>query len=148
MHGQKKQQRGAMFFDQFVRDYGEDFISKVPPLTIAKKSHMFFRDIAMGNIDLKKYGKYFSPQFVDLMEKEAFKKRFYYGTHVNGLSLTLQYLPQNAQHPLFNVIEKEDRYSLAAYDIIDEGLRYILNSGDLNHILTMVNNIKPYKYSL
>ena len=55
----QQKKRGSMFFDNMVRDFGEDFMTKVRPNDIMKKSHFLFKDIAHGNLNVEKHGRYF-----------------------------------------------------------------------------------------
>lgn len=141
--------RGSAFFENFIREYGEDFLNKVPPLTLTKKMHMLFKDMAYGNIDLEKHGKYFAnPDFVQLICQEASKKRFYHGTHVNGNRMLQIYKPETEQYPMFPIMCKEDMQSFEAYCIISEQMNNLLNTGNVEYLTVLANNIRPFKYAV
>lgn len=149
MNVRRPQQRGSMFFENMIKEFGEDFINKAQPLQMTRKSHLLFKDFAMGNINIEKHGKYFqSPQFVSLMQREALKKRFYYGTHVNGLRMVAQYTPDNASSPLFSSIMNDDLFAFNGYEIIDEGLKHMLATQDVSIIPVMANKLAPFRYKI
>ena len=145
----QQKKRGSMFFDNMVRDFGEDFMSKVRPNDIMKKSHFLFKDIAHGNLNVEKHGRYFlDGNFTTILKNASWQKRFYYMTHCNGLELIKLNLPANAADPLFQDIERADRESLQAYSIIDDGLNAIMATGDISILTIMMNNIKPFRYAV
>ena len=145
----RKPQRGSQFFEGFIRDFGEDFLNKVQPLMIRKKAHLLFRDIAHGNIDITKYGKYFMHEpFVEIMVNESWCKRYAAGNHVNGLNLIRQMSPSDAAHPQFDLLFKSDMDTFNAYVILNDGLAALANSKDVNYIGVIANNIRPFKYAL
>lgn len=145
----QQKKRGSMFFDNMVRDFGEDFMNKVRPNDIMRKSHLLFKDIAHGNLNAEKHGRYFlDGNFITILKNASWQKRFYYITHCNGLEFVKLNLPSNASDPLFHEIERTDRESLQAYTIIDEGLNTIMNTGDLSMLTVMMNQIKPFRYSV
>ena len=149
----RKLNRGSQFFEQMIREFGNDFLNRATPLNLVKKSNLLFRDFAHGNIDMDKYGQYFTnPQFIELMYRTSFEKMMYYCIHLNGYnSIKLSQNPQIrnlSTYQSFSRFEKEDSESYQAYQIISNGFSVVLSTGDISNFVTMVNSLRPFKYSL
>lgn len=118
----------SSYFDMAVQKGGQDFLDTKSPDEIAKDAkRRIFKDMAYGNIDYEKYGRYFmEPQFVgqliSVAEEEVSNHQIKY--------LALAEYDRN--HPgdprIIGLISVESRL-YSAYSIILTHLQYVRDTG-------------------
>jgi hypothetical protein len=142
----KKQQKGSKFFDNYIDRYGDNFLQYVAePAAIAKlKRDMprLIKDIAYGNVNINKYGKYFTPQFnlwlIEVVDEEYIKR----STILTALNLYCATYPSDSDAIR---VRAEANESYHAYRIIYERIYALNQTGDLNNITVLPNALK-YSY--
>lgn len=143
----KMQHKGSSFFDPLIRNFGESFFTRENPLTIRKKMHLLFKDIAFGNID-EKYYKYFTNQeFLNIVYSEAVNKQYIYWLRQVSEIEYMKLYPGSVNDQMKTIVNSEiETYS--AYSILVNGIRAIITTGDPRYLTSITVNIKPYKFKL
>lgn len=141
---QKNKKKESKFFEIYINRFGENFMNAISsyPNVVRLKMDMkknLVRDIAYGNIDIIKYGRYFTPQFnlflIEAVTEEYRKRRLFF-------KVFSEYCFMN---PLDNEAKsyfKEINEGFRIYRIIYDNIYKLNLTGDLNYITIIPNNIK------
>lgn len=141
----KSGKRGSRYFDDNIKLYGPNFLETEPEPNLRKRIPILCKDIGYGNIDLEKYGKYFTPYLIDILYDEVYLeyvRRYYH--YIAMYDLACKY-PNETQ---IDVILKEDKDRCAAYEILYTGIRDIKRTGTIGYIDTIAYNLKKYRFSI
>ena len=142
---QRKNQR-PNYFQQNIQKFGENFLGQKNSNDMQLDAIRVFRDIARGNIDVEEEGKYFlHPQFLESCIVAAFSKLSLHSINFNGVNLLVS---QGANDETTMSILEYDRRCAEAYTIIYNQLNNIRNTGDVNYLTVMVNNLKNYRNNI
>lgn len=142
----KKQQKASKFFEGYIQRYGENFLQYITePAAIARLKrdmHRLIKDIAYGNVNINKYGRYFTPQFnfwlIEVVDEEYVRKF----TILSALNLYCTTYPGDENSLR---VRAEANESYHAYRIIYERIYALNKTGDLNNITVLPNALK-YSY--
>ena len=119
------------YFDQTIRQYGDDFIMCLTPDNIQRSAKKrIFREMIQGHIDYSVYGKYFQdPKFLENLLIAAWDE-----LKVNTLLLNAL-TEYDYNHPGDNyTITQKGRYTRLVYVY--------------NVLYTALNNVKYYGYNV
>lgn len=150
-HNNKKNNNQNNYFVQNIKERGEDFIHFKSPRDLQNDALKIFRELARGQIDINKYGKYFlDPQFLNCCMQSAWNKYSYHSISQTGVDLYITQLMNQGMMPDNTVISvKEDHKRKAeAYALIYNSLCAIGQTGDTSTLFVLVSQIQNYKYNL
>lgn len=142
----KKHQKASKFFENYIQRYGENFLQCIiEPASIAKIKKdipRLIKDIAYGNVDINKYGKYFTPQFnrwlIEVVDEEYLERMI----TLSALNLYCTTYPDN--YDAIRIRAKANE-AYQSYRIIYERIYELNATGDLNNIRVLPNALK-YSY--
>lgn len=141
---QKTKKKESKFFDNYIGRYGENFMNCIVsyPNILRLKMDMrksLVKDIAYGNVDVIKYGKYFTSQFnwwlLEAVTEEYKRKKMFYKVF-SGYCFTFK--ADESAKAYF----KEINESYQAYRVIYDNIYKLNATGDLNYIKIIPNHIK------
>ena len=152
MNNKKGNNKGqSNYFTQNIRERGEDFIQFKNSRDLKNDALKIFRELARGQVDIAKHGKYFlNPQFLTSCAQAAQEKYMYHDISRAGVDMYINQVMNNGIMPDSVVIGvKEDHKRKAeAYGLIYESLCRLSYSYDLNDLYVLVNKLQNYKYNL
>lgn len=83
------------YFDQQLKNYGENWIVALTPEDIQRSAKRIVKDMVRGNIDYEKHGKYFlDTKFLDNIMIAINNEYEVSSLHYNALVFYQQYFPQ------------------------------------------------------
>lgn len=140
--------KGSKFFDDFIRNSGENFLESELESSLMKKMPTLCRDIAFGNVDLEKYGKYFTPRLVNILYKHVYMEYFKRYHIFMAMHEYVQNFPNDA-FVLSLAKETEDKYK--GFEAIFKPISEMYNSCgpmgyNLSYIDTASVSSKNYRY--
>lgn len=142
----KPNKKGSAYFDGFIRMKGSDFLAMERPENLIRKVPMLVKDIAYGNIELPKYGRYFTPNFVYMVSQEV--DRIYYTKLAHYRAMEV-YSPKFPTNEFLKRVLREDGEETAAWSIVHEGFKNILlSNGNLSYLNIMATQLKQYRFRL
>lgn len=143
-----KHQRKAKsnYFQQNIQKFGENFIGQKNAGELEMDAIRVFRDIARGNIDVERDGKYFlNPQFLECCITSASLKLSLYTTQYNGVLMLVN--NGTTDQTTISILEYNKR-CMEAYTFIYNHLNNIKVTGDPNYLITMSNNLRNYRNNI
>ena len=131
------------FFQQLIDKYGEHCMEQANEREICKNVKGVFKDMAFGNIDLKKYGPYIShPKFIEnavaVIDEEYFKHYF----HLTALKSLIN---TSGTNEFLNRLYGEDEIKCNLYGCIRAGLYNYKQTNDFMHIASIHGQICSYR---
>ncbi len=139
------------YFTQNIRERGEDFIYYKNSRDLQNDALKIFRELARGQIDISKYGKYFlDPQFLASCVQAAQNKYSYHAISQTGVDMYISQIMNTGSMPdSITIGVKEDHKRKAeAYGLIYESLCNISYTYDINNLYVLVSKLQNYKYNL
>lgn len=92
----KNQTKRFSYFDQKIKQKGENFMATMNPYDISRDSRMIFKDIAYGNIDYSQHVGYFTDlNFVYALETTAYENYLYHIHTYKGLCIEYNNITSN-----------------------------------------------------
>lgn len=139
--------RGSAYFDGFLKAKGQDFLLSERQDALARKVPLLIKDIAYGNVEINKYGRFFTQFFVcDIVYPELYKLYMAKLVHYNAVK---EFIDNHGGDDLLNSVLIEDGDQVAAYQIALEGFQSMINSGgNLSYIPIMGNKLNRYRFKL
>lgn len=141
----KKNKRGSKYFDEFIRNSGPNFLEVEPEKNLRSRIPSLCRDIAFGNIDIERYGKYFTPNIIEILYEEVcieYTKRY----HI--YMAMADYAAKMKQEAPVQFIFKECRDKCRAYEILYTGCSDMRITGNLSYLDVMSSKLKNYRFSI
>lgn len=116
------------YFDMAIQKDGEDFLDSKSANEIVKDAKKrIFKDMAYGNINYEKYGRYFTEaRFLDQLLAVAEDEMYNHQTMWQALTMLDQNNPGNIR--TITLCNKENRLA-TAYGIIYTCLKYVKDTG-------------------
>ena len=139
------------YFTQNIREKGEDFIHYKSPRDLQNDALKIFRELARGQIDISKHGKYFlDPQFLASCVQAAQSKYQYHAISQTGVDMYItQIMSKGSMPDDITIGVKEDHKRKAeAYGLIYQSLCSISYTYDINSLFVLVSKLQNYKYNL
>ena len=136
--------KGAKFFDDFIRTSGPNFMETESIVTITRKLPVLCRDIACGNVDINKYGKYFTMDLVTILYHYV-EEQYIRAEHSFG-AMKMYANAVGYGNSVVQVLYKEalDRYR--GYSALYESIQRLYFTGDLSNIDIAASNTKNYRF--
>ena len=142
-----RKKKKSLFFDSMITQYGENFLEKANADIIKSKATSLFRDIANG-LDVITQAPYLLDyRLWDIIYSVARYRKDYYMIHMQGLGLLAQTYPVT-NDPVYQSILADDGKSLCAYNVLEEGLMLLRQTGNLSYVNYMTQKLKPYRFNL
>lgn len=134
------------YFQRNIQSQGENFLDQMNADRMQKDAIRVFRDLAMGNIKIETEGQFFfNVQFLESCITAAYSKLILHTTHYNGVALLVT---NGIEDATTQSVLAYDKLCSEAYSIIHTNLIALQNTGDLNYLTVMVNNLQRYKYNI
>lgn len=156
-NGNNKNKKRENYFDQKIKQMGEDFLIKITTHDLKKDANRILKDIAYANIDFSdiKYLRYFAdPNFVQLLVQVAYENWNYNNVTCIGLeNFFPSGMPQNEMQ-IYD-IHNAARYAYAGlYNGLNSLMQYLIQcnqsqqqvtAGPIKDIMFMtVNSVIQY----
>ena len=92
----KNQTKRFSYFDQKIKQKGENFMGTMNPYDISRDSRMIFKDIAYANIDYSQHIGYFTDMnLIYTLETTAYENYLYHYHTYNGLCMEYNNIMSN-----------------------------------------------------
>ena len=146
---QKNGKKRKSWFEQQAERFGSDFINTIRSDEAQKGAIKVFSDLAYGNVNIPNEGSYFlNQQFLDNCIVAANSKRVYYSYLFSGLNALTASDPAVGNDNNFQATYRIIRGNFEAYSIILNSLHMIRDSGNIQILYSLTNQLAPYKYIL
>lgn len=140
-----KTKKGSRFFDELIKNSGENFLETELEVNIRRRIQLLIRDIAFGNVDKTKYGKYFNERLCTILYDEVYRR--YQENFVIYDALRL-YSKDNIGNDVVTRCLKGASDRQMAYGILLENVGFLCASGgNLSYIDIAAVKLKDYKFS-
>ena len=123
-----KNKKKENYFDQKIKQLGEDFMVKINPQDLKKDANRILKDIAYANIDFAnpRYLRYFAdPNFVQLLLRVSYENWHYNNVTCIGLEYYLQSNNANMDSNIMQIYEIHD-LARKAYAELYNGLNALM----------------------
>lgn len=145
MKPNNKKQR-PNYFQQNIQRLGENFLNTKNANELEVDSIRIFRDIARGNIDVERDGKYFlNTQFLECCITGASLKLNMHTINHNGVTLLVA---NGNNDPMTLAVLNNNKRCMEAYTIIYTNLNNIKITQDPNYLSVMANNLRNYRNNI
>lgn len=141
----KTSKKDSRFFTEFINRSGQDFMVRENPVNIYNKIPLLLKDIAFGNIDLEKYGKYFSPQLVNIMYDKTYDIAQNKYIYTKAIEL---YVAHDTNNDRAKLLLRKSIREANAYNILLYGIDALRNTGDLSILIAMAYRLKELKFDV
>ena len=143
MAGNNKKKARENYFQQNINRAGPDFLETMPLDKLKLDVVRVFRDLARGNIDIDKYGKYFAePKFLEACIITADTKYNFHAVSAAGVG---ELLRQNMQGINTYPIYEFHNNAANAYKIISSSLVEFRNVGNNVILNDLVFSLAKYR---
>ena len=148
----KPKKKVSMYFESMERKYGKDWLVKVSPVEIIKRSDMFFKDLAYGAIDKTIYGYVFdNHMFMTTMINESYNKYEIEFMECHAFETYALYYPTRTQESLFNhlfMMHNNNRDAYAYINIKLQEMMQVIGSEKLIRLDLIANHLKALRHTL
>lgn len=146
--GNKPQGNRSNFFTKNIQRSGENFLESMNAMDMQRGAIMLFRDLARGNVNIETYGVYMLDyQLLENCLIAANGRLTLHSINFTGVSMYATALSPNIPDNVTAILNYDKDCALA-YEIIVRELNNLRNTGDLNHLIVMVNNLRNYRYNI
>lgn len=143
LNKRKRNQLANSYFEQKIKSDGENFLNFMNAIQVKKDAFKIFKDLAHGNIDIERHGKFFTnASFVNNLRAVAEDNYKINSLSANGLQIAMQ---------MNNISDKDTVYVMNA--LAAKADAYMVLTNFFNMILIdIVNyggaNIPQYLYGI
>lgn len=136
------------YFDYQKQKFGENFLQKKNAWNLQFDALRIFSDLIRGNIDVRKYEKYFSDtQLLESCLLVSSQKQSFHAVSYSGVEMLLQSM-QNNNQPIddivFAVLDFHQK-SAEAYGIIYNAFLGYKNTMNIEYLIPINSQLRNYR---
>lgn len=146
----KNNRKPNNYFEQQKSRLGENFLQTKNSRELQFDAIRVFRDVVRGKLDVREYGAHFlDTQFMESCLTSASQKQAFHQISFNGVNmLTMAVQQQSPNIPVDPMILATLDYhqkAADAYALLLQGLNAVKQTGDIEYLLPIANQLRNYR---